>query len=585
MFTSAVLGYIQHCVDTVTVDKRIQVFPNQKPWMNKEVGQLLRERNSAFRSGDRERYSGARAALKRGIREAKEDYRQRIEEDFNSNNSRQVWQGFQHITNFRSSYTTTIAGDASLAEELNHFFARFEVEPPAGSTLKQTSPHSQTYTVQVQEVRRTLRAVNPRKAAGPDGVTGRVLRDCADQLAGVFTSIFNQSLSQCSIPPCLKSSTIIPLPKKNNISSLSDYRPVALTPIIMKCFEKLVRGHILSCLPPTLDPHQFAYRANRSTEDAIATTLHTTLTHVEQRGSYARLLFLDFSSAFNTIIPSRLVSKLEDLGLSSTICTWIVDFLTDRSQRVRVGPHLSSALRTSTGSPQGCVLSPLLYTLYTHDCTPTHPNNTIIKFADDTTVVGLISGGDETAYRMEVERLSAWCTTNNLILNTSKSKEIIVAFRRCKPDIQPTIINGDRVEMVSDFRFLGTYISEDLTWTANTTAILKKAQQRLYFLRILRKNNLKRELLLSFYHCSVESVLSCGISLWFSSCTAAERKQLQRVITTAQRLTGCPLPSLEVIYNTRCLRRARSIIRDTSHPGHQLFELLPSGKRFRTLRS
>ena len=200
----------------------------------------------------------------------------------------------------------------------------------------------------------------------------------------------------------------------------------------MKCFEKLVRSHITSCLPPTLDPHQFAYRANRSTEDAIAIALHTTLTHVEQRGSYARLLFLDFSSAFNTIIPSRLVSKLGDLGLSHNICCWILDFLTDRSQRMRVGPHLSPALSTSTGSPQGCVLSPLLYTLYTHDCTPTHPNNTIIKFADDTTVVGLISGGDETAYRVEVERLSVWCTTNNLILNTSKSKELIVDFRRCK---------------------------------------------------------------------------------------------------------------------------------------------------------
>ena len=93
------------------------------------------------------------------------------------------------------------------------------------------------------------------------------------------------------------------------------------------------------------------------------------------------------------------------------------------------------------------MLSPLLYTLYTHDCTPTHQSNTIIKFADDTTVVGLISGGDETAYRVEVERLSVWCNTNNLILNTSKSKELVVDFRRCKPDIQPITINGDRVEM------------------------------------------------------------------------------------------------------------------------------------------
>ncbi len=108
-----------------------------------------------------------------------------------------------------------------------------------------------------------MRAVKPRKATGPDGVSGQVLRDCAGQLAGVFNKIFNQCLSQAVVPSCLKTSTIIPIPKKNTISCLNDYRPVALTPIIMKCFEKLVRTYIVSTLPPSFDPYQFAYRANR----------------------------------------------------------------------------------------------------------------------------------------------------------------------------------------------------------------------------------------------------------------------------------------------------------------------------------
>ena len=95
-------------------------------------------------------------------------------------------------------------------------------------------------------------------------------------------------------------------------------------------------------------------------------------------------------------------------GLPPNICYWILDFLTDRSQRVRIGHHLSSLLFTSTGSPQGCVLSSILYILYTHDCISIHPSNVVIKFADDTTVVGCISGEDESAYREEVERLSAW---------------------------------------------------------------------------------------------------------------------------------------------------------------------------------
>lgn len=160
--------------------------------------------------------------------------------------------------------------------------------------------------------------------------------------------------------------------------------------IITKCFEKLIRAHIISILPPGFDPHQFAYRANRSTDDAIATALHSTLSHLEQRGSYARLLFVDYSSAFNTIIPERLVIRLSDLGLSSSMCSWIMDFLSDRPQRVKMGCQTSSSINLSIGSPQGCVLSPILYSLYTYDCTPAHSSNSITKFADDITVVGLI---------------------------------------------------------------------------------------------------------------------------------------------------------------------------------------------------
>lgn len=383
----------------------------------------------------------------------------------------------------------------------------------------------------------------------------------------------------------MKSATIIPVPKKTNTGSLSDYRPVALTPIITKCLERLILQHIRDHLPPSIDPHQFAYRANRSTEDAIAITLHTALSHLEHKESYVRMLFIDFSSAFNTIIPDILVRKLADLGLPTHTCHWIKDFLSNRPQSVKLGPHTSTSRTLSIGSPQGCVLSPMLYTLYTTDCRPTHPSNTIVKFADDTTVVGLITRGDESAYRDEVQRLSEWCSANNLVLNTTKTKEIILDFRRLKTDPAPIYINGDRVEMVHTFTFLGTVISADLSWTGNTTAVIKKAQQRLHFLRVLKRDNICQSLLVTFYRSTIESILVYCITVWFSTCTEAERKRLHRVVKTAQRIIGCPLPSLTDIYASRCLRRAEAITRDSTHPAHHLFDLLPSGRRYRSIRT
>ncbi len=272
-------------------------------------------------------------------------------------------------------------------------------------------PNDQALCLSAADVRKTLSRINPRKAAGPDNIPGRVLKDCAAQLTDVLTDIFNTSLSQAVVPTCLKSTTIIPVPNKSPVSCLNVCRPIALTPIMMKCFERLVMQKIKTSLPNTLDPLQFAYRPNRSTDNAISSTLHLALTHLENKVSYVRMLFIDFSPAFNTIIPQQLINKLNLLGLNNSLCNWILDFLTGRPQSVRVGHNTSSTTTLSTGAPQGCVLSPLLFTLLTHDCTAKFSFNHIIKFADDTTVVGLISNNDETHYREEVAQLNGVALT------------------------------------------------------------------------------------------------------------------------------------------------------------------------------
>ena len=114
------------------------------------------------------------------------------------------------------------------------------------------------------------------------------------------------------------------------------------------------------------------------------------------RSIYVKMLFTDYSSVFNTIVPSKLITKLRTLGLNTSLCNWILDFFTGHTQVVMVGNSTSIMLILSTGATQGCVLSLLLYSLFTYNCVAMHDSNTIITFTDDTTVVDLITDGNKT---------------------------------------------------------------------------------------------------------------------------------------------------------------------------------------------
>jgi hypothetical protein len=98
----------------------------------------------------------------------------------------------------------------------------------------------------------------------------------------------------------------------------------------MKCFERLVTAHINTIIPETLNLLRFAYRPIRSTDDVVSSALHTALSHLDKRNTYVKMLFIDYSSAVNTIVPPKLINKLRTLGLNTSLCNWILDFLTGR---------------------------------------------------------------------------------------------------------------------------------------------------------------------------------------------------------------------------------------------------------------
>ncbi|KAI4885188.1 hypothetical protein NFI96_009362, partial [Prochilodus magdalenae] len=466
--------------------------------------------------------------------------------------------------------------DPSPPQALNKFYSRFE--DPDTHPLHKTHPSTRRSTPQCD--------------------TSRSKEDP-----------FNVSLTQAAVPTCLKT-TIIPVPMSSTVTGRTD-------------------------------------------PQMTSSVVHTALTHLEQKDSYVRMLFVDFTTGTGYLgvhlsnnltwsnNTSSLVRKahqrlyflrrLRRAGLGSSVLTSFYRCMVksvlcssinvwhgscsaaDRKalQRVvkaaqrSVGVSLPTTTDIYTSRcrkratcimkdpthPAHSLFVPLpsgrrlreeevsaADKMMTHDCAAMHSSNHIIKFADDTTVVGLMSKNDESAYREEVQRLTDWCRTNNLSLNVDKTKEMVVDFRRTRRDHSPLHIDGSTVEIVKSTKFLGVHLAEDLTWSLNTSTITKKAQQRLYLLRRLRKAHLPPPILTTFYRGTIESILSSCITAWFGNCTASDRKSLQRIVRTAEKIIGVSLPTIMDIYTTHCIRKTTSIVDDHTHPSHTLFTLLPSEK-------
>ena len=183
----------------------------------------------------------------------------------------------------------------------------------------------------------------------------------------------------------------------------------------------------------------------------------------------------------------------------------------------------------------------------------------------------------------EVSKLVQWCDSNSLELNVSKTKEMIIDFRRAKSSIAPLIIKDQEVDIVDTFKFLGSIISHDLRWEANTSDIISKCHQRLYFLRKLKKFGVGQDTLVNFYRATIESILTFSITSWYSSLTEFDKNRLNRIVNTSSKITGVSLKSMDTIYQERSAKKVRSILASTDHPAKCLFNILPSGRRFRSI--
>jgi hypothetical protein len=202
----------------------IHTYPNQKPWITGSICIELKARAAAFKERDTnpDAYKKSCYALRLTIKKAKRQYRIKIESYYTGSDARQMWHCLKTITDYKGKARRELPSDLSLPSKLNAFYARFEASNTEACMRAPAVPDNCMITLSIVDVSKTLKQVNIHKAAGPDGLKGRVLRACADQLASVFTD--NLSLNESVIPTCFKQTTIIPVPKKVKVTCLNYIR-------------------------------------------------------------------------------------------------------------------------------------------------------------------------------------------------------------------------------------------------------------------------------------------------------------------------------------------------------------------------
>ncbi|KAI3375550.1 hypothetical protein L3Q82_003877 [Scortum barcoo] len=412
--TDCITEYIRFCEDTTVPARTVHCFSNNKPWITRDLKALLNKKKMAFRAGDREEQRRVQHELRDMLRTCKDNYRRKLEAKLQQNNP-------PYDTSGPPFYTPTLSQMA---------------RPTPSSLLYNTSPSAPPPSPPPPPSSTEDIHINPC----PTVTTGQT---CASQLSPVLGHLYNLSLSQEKVPMLWKTSCLVPVPKKSRPSDPADYRPVALTSHVMKVLERLVLAQLRPQVRKFLDPLQFAYQPHLGVDDAVIYLLQRAHMHLDGGGGTVRITFFDFSSAFNTIQPLLLGEKLQVMGVDDSMISWITDYLTGRPQFVRLGSVLSDVVVSDTGAPQGTVLSPFLFTLYTTDFQYNSESCHLQKFSDDSAV-------------------------NHLRLNVNKTREMVIDFRRKKMPSQPLLrIRGEVVEEVEDYKYLGVVIDNRLDWKSN----------------------------------------------------------------------------------------------------------------------
>ena len=365
-----------------------------------------------------------------------------------------------------------------------------------------------------RDVRKLLSNINSNKAQGPDGIHGKILKNCSVGLAYPLTCIFRGSYNSGYIPQEWKLANVVPIFKKGKKSEVENYRPISLTCLVMKVFERIVKRKLLSLTSTILDPRQHGFLEQKSCTtnmvnfcDSLALSLNENIVN--------HVVYFDFAKAFDSVNHDILLHKLKTLyNIDGTLLKFLTNYLQGRYQRVVIGNEMSSTLSVNSGVPQGSILGPLLFVLFINDIPLGLSDGTdIVLYADDTKIWRKIhSSSDNVNLQMDIDYLSDWALRNKMRFHPAKCKVLVVSG---KPSLSPPFaynLDGSPLLYVDLEKDLGVDITPKLSWNSQCDRIYTKACQQLGMVRrnghIVIDQKRRRALYLSlvrsqFENCSI----------------------------------------------------------------------------------
>lgn len=484
-------------------------------------------------------------------------------------NPRQLWRAVDSV--FGRTKRSDVTSAAPTSDDFAAYFAK-KVDDVRRSTQNAPPPvfsvsddlridFSSFRSLTVEDVRKLIsESVNKQSCLDP--LPTWLLKQCADILTPYITVMFNASLSTGNVPSLFRNAVVTPLIKKQGLDTdmPQNYRPVSSLPVLSKLLERAVfcqlQAHVDAC--KLLPPQQSAYRRGHSTETALV-KVYSDLVQALDEGHQAVLALLDMTAAFDTVDHSILLQRLSHtFRINNSALDWFTSYLSDRSQSVRLRGEQSPFLPVLHGVPQGSVLGPLLFILYTADIGNIAEKHGLSShfYADDSQLYVTCRRGDESmcAQRVStcIDAIAEWMASNRLMLNPTKT-DLLWCSTRGHPDGVLLTPGGVSVEPSRLVRNLGVTLDEELTLATHVNLLVGRCYGQLRSIRSCRRA-LTRSAAVTMVNSFIVSRIDYCNSL-LAACSQQQLDKLQRVLNCAAR----------VIYGGRRSDHVTPLLRDSLH--------------------